>query len=151
MLPIKNILCPTDYSEASRVSLERACELARHFGSNIHLLHVMEAYETPYPYLGPPFNESVSWEPMIREQAAAALAKWELPKDAEGLNVQRSLLPGSPAVGIVNFAKENGIDLIVMPTHGRTGLAHVLLGSVAENVIRLSECPVLTVHVKRSK
>lgn len=146
MVPVRRILIPTDYSPASDAIADQACELAKHFGAEVHVLHIMEAFDTPYPYLGPPFNQNVTWEPLIRQQAEEALAKWPLPANAEGLTVKRALLTGSPAINIVNYAKENGVDLIIMATHGRTGLSHILLGSVAENVIRLSTCPVLTIR-----
>lgn len=150
MLPISKILHPTDLSENSRAALATACEWAKRFGAELHLLHVVDGIATPYPYLGPPFNEAAAWESMIRQKARLALAEWPLPDGNADLHVVRTLRNGSPILQIVEFAKEIGCDLIVMGTHGRSGLEHLLLGSVAENVVRRAPCSVLTVRPKQT-
>lgn len=146
MVAIKKILCPTDLSEECRPALATACELAKQFSAELYLLHVVAGLENPYPYLGPPFNEAMSWETMIRQRARAALNEWPLPEGFATLNVVRMLRNGSPTTNIVQYAQEAGIDLIVMGTHGRTGLGHLFLGSVAENVVRRAPCSVFTVR-----
>lgn len=146
MATIKTVLCPTDLSEESRPTLEAACEWAKRFGAELHLLHVVAGLSNPYPYLGPPFNEAASWEVMIRQRAQAALEALPLPRGAGTLKVVRELRSGSPAANIVDYAKETGSDLIVMGTHGRSGFSHLLLGSVAEHVVRRAACSVLTVR-----
>lgn len=146
MTAIKKILCPTDLSEECRPALAMACEWAKRFGAELHLLHVVAGLSTPYPYLGPPFNEAMSWETMIRQKARDALNALTLPEGFGSLKVVRELLSGSPITQIETYAKGQGIDLIVMGTHGRSGFSHLLLGSVAENVVRRAHCSVLTVR-----
>ncbi len=146
MAVIKKILCPTDLSDECRPALAMACEWAKQLGAELHLLHVVAGLSTPYPYLSPPFNEAMSWETMIRQKARDALNAWPLPDGFSSLKVVRELRSGSPIAYIEEFAKEKGIDLIVMGTHGRSGISHLLLGSVAENVVRRAPCSVLTVR-----
>ena len=146
MTAIKKILCPTDLSDECRPALAMACEWAKQFGAELHLLHVVAGLSTPYPYLGPPFNEAMSWETMIRQKARDALSAWPLPEGFSTVKVVRELRSGSPVTHIEEYAKAQGIDLIVMGTHGRSGFSHLLLGSVAENVVRRAPCSVLTVR-----
>ena len=146
MSTIKKILCPTDLSDECRPALAMACEWAKRFGAELHLVHVVDGLTNPYPYLGPPFNEAAAWETMIRQKAHAALDACPLPAGIESLKIVRELRSGSPIVNIVEYAKATGTDLIVMGTHGRSGLSHLLLGSVAENVVRHATCSVLTVR-----
>lgn len=110
------------------------------------MLHVVAGLSTPYPYLGPPFNEAMSWETMIRQKARDALNAWPLPEEFASLKVVRELRCGSPVTQIDEYAKTQAIDLIVMGTHGRSGVSHLFLGSVAENVVRRAPCSVLTVR-----
>lgn len=151
MASIKKILCATDLSNDCRSALAMACEWAKRFGAELHLLHVVAGLSNPYPYLGPPFNEAMSWETMIRQKAHTALDAWPLPEGFATLNVVRELRSGSPVTHIGEYAKEKGIDLIVMGTHGRSGFSHLLLGSVAENVVRRAPCSVLTVRPSERK
>ena len=146
MAAIKTILCPTDLSDECRPALLMACEWAQRFGSELHLLHVVDGLTNPYPYLGPPFNEAAAWETMIRQKAHTALDAWPLPEGFATLKIVRELKSGSPITHIVEYARATGIDLIVMGTHGRSGFSHLLLGSVAENVVRCAPCSVLTVR-----
>ena len=151
MLAIQKILCPTDLSDECRPALAMACEWAKRFGAELHLLHVVAGLSNPYPYLGPPFNEAMSWETMIRQKARIALDEWPLPEGFANLKVVRQMRSGSPIAHIVEYAQVTGIDLIVMGTHGRSGISHVLLGSVAENVVRRAPCSVLTVRPSEPK
>ena len=146
MVAIKKILCPTDLSDECRPALAMACEWAQRFGAELHLLHVVAGLSNPYPYLGPPFNEAMSWETMIRQKARDALNTWPLPEVFSTLKVVRELRSGSPVAHIVEYAQATGIDLIVMGTHGRCGFSHLLLGGVAENVVRRAPCSVLTIR-----
>ena len=146
MAAIKKILCPTDLSDECRPALAMTCEWAKRFGAELHLLHVVDGLTNPYPYLGPPFNEAAAWETMIRQKAHAALDAWPLPEGFATLKIVRELKSGSPITHIVEYARATGIDLIVMGTHGRSGFSHLLLGSVAENVVRCATCSVLTVR-----
>lgn len=146
MAAIKKVLCPSDLSDECRPALVMACEWARKFGAELHLLHVVAGLSTPYPYLGPPFNEAMSWETMIRQKARDALNALALPDGFASLKIVRELRSGSPAAHIEEYAKAQNINLIVMGTHGRSGFSHFLLGSVAENVVRRAPCSVLTVR-----
>jgi nucleotide-binding universal stress UspA family protein len=146
MAAIKRILCPTDLSDECKAAFEMACEWATQFGAELHLLHVVAELANPYPYLGPPFNEVVSLETMIRQKAETALGAWVPPDRFKALRIVRDLRGGSPIANILQYAEEKKVDLIVMGTHGRHGFSHLLLGSVAEHVVRRAPCPVLTVR-----
>jgi nucleotide-binding universal stress UspA family protein len=145
MLPITKILCPVDFSPSAEKALRYAEELGKHFGAEIILVHAFEdpAYIMPMTgYLGP--------EPGLMNQLRARLdeemERWKSAVAQAGFAVRTELLEGAPHQVIVDAAAEFGADLIVMSTHGRTGLSHALMGSVAERVIRLAHCPVLTVR-----
>jgi nucleotide-binding universal stress UspA family protein len=137
MLPIRTILHPTDFSENSQCAWEMACALARDYGARLLLVHV----ETPMPA----FAElgAIPPEPVDRRALECELAGIKPPDPT--LAVSRSLLFGDEPTTINRFAKENNADLIVMGTHGRTGLGRLLMGSVAESVLREAPCPVLTI------
>lgn len=140
MITLKKILVPVDFSRHSENAVRYGAELAAKFHAELVLLHVVD--NTPVM-----FSEGAVFTPEsmkeVLDKANAELGGIEIP---EGLNVTRVAREGHPFVEIVRFAKANGVDLIVVGTHGRTGLAHLLLGSVAENVVRKAPCPVLTVH-----
>lgn len=143
MIQLKNILLPTDFSESALRSTQYALEMARTFDATLHLLHVIE---DPVVYL--PMFESY---PMpTREQfemyAEDRLENWIVEQDRGDLDIEYHWAHGSPAAEIVRFAKGNDADLIVMGTHGRGVTSHLLMGSVAENVVRKAPCAVLTVH-----
>ena len=121
---VRQILFATDFSESSDAAARVARDYARHFGARLHLLHVD----------WPGADKAVP-PPLI------TLAD-ELGGDVSVLTAVES---GSPAVQIVRYAARHGIDLIVLGTHGRTGVSRALLGSVAERVVRTAPCPVLTV------
>ena len=144
---LKRILCPTDFSANSQHALEFACALVDQFQADLHVLHVLpvdmiQAMADPYVAYGMPSN----LEERMRASAERTLAEIPDSSWAGNQRVVRSLRHGSPFVEIVKYARENNIDLIVLGTHGRSGLSHVLLGSVAENVVRKAGCPVLTVR-----
>lgn len=144
MQTFKNILVPTDFSEPAEQATEMAISLALKFDTKLTLLHV---HFVPTSYYG--YGEGLYWpvEDLAREAQKAldeALAKLkERYPRAEGV-----LDSGNPSEQILSVAKDRGIDLIVMGTHGRRGLKHVLLGSVAEKVVRRSPVPVLTVSAR---
>jgi universal stress protein A len=141
---IKRILVPTDFSDPSHDALTTAMGFASAFGGALDLVHVTlaSAYSLPPPIdVGTiPMDVSKSLE-----QATAGLASEEARVRAAGLPCESATLFGRPDTEIVERAITTRADLIVMGTHGRSGLAHALMGSVAERVVRHSPCPVLIV------
>lgn len=139
MTAITRILVPTDFSETSDAALDYAKELAATLGASIHLVHV---FEDPYRVaaFAPEVYGGVS--PGLREAAIARAERELRARVPESFD----LLTGPTAQAIVDCAAERGADLIVMGTHGRTALAHLVLGSVAEHVVRTARCPVLTIR-----
>jgi nucleotide-binding universal stress UspA family protein len=142
------ILVPTDFSEPSDAALEYAKELAARFGASLHLLHVVEepfvvgiAAERYVP-------ESPEITATLRADAEFRLAERLTEAERAKLRATSEVLTGPSAPTIVNAARDLAIDLIVMGTHGRTGIAHAIMGSVAERVVRAAQCPVLTVHTR---
>jgi nucleotide-binding universal stress UspA family protein len=141
----KRICCPIDFSDASRAAMEVAADLARRFGAELLLLH---AY--PVPGFTFPDGSVVASPRMMQEladQAARHLGDWKA--DAERLGAPRvatATCVGEPAGEILDCAAERQADLLVLGTHGRTGLEHAIMGSVAERVVRRAKIPVLTVH-----
>lgn len=142
----KRICCPIDFSDASRAAMEVAADLARRGGANLVLLH---AY--PIPGYTFPDGSVVASPRMMQEladQARKHLEEWRL--EAEKLvgapRVRCETAIGEPAAEILSFARSSGADLLVLGTHGRTGLEHALMGSIAERVVRRAHCPVLTVR-----
>ena len=146
----KRICCPIDFSDTARAAMEVAAELARRLGAQLSLLHV-------YPIPGYTFPDgSVVASPKmleeLAEQAERHLGEWKREAEAMGCGgVTVAKSSGEAAAEIVAFAKEQGMDLLVMGTHGRTGFTHALLGSVAERVVRRAACPVLTVRLPEPK
>jgi nucleotide-binding universal stress UspA family protein len=137
MLSVQHILAPTDFSERSAYAFGLACSLARDHGARLTVLHVVP----------PPMAEAVGGvmtpEPDRHEEEWARLRRL-LPTDS-GIPVEHLLAEGEAGEAIVRAARECNCDLIVMGTHGRTGLGRALLGSVAEKVLRQAPCPVVTV------
>lgn len=146
MTAIRRILFPTDFSEQSKAAERFACELADQFQAQLHVISVLEdAYflaPEPSSMLMLPPNLFAEAQRQIEESVA------NVPPEAwsRGKQVIRTTRIGSAYSEIVKYANEHKIDLIVIGTHGRTGLMHVLLGSVAERVVRHAPCAVLTVR-----
>lgn len=146
MLTLKTILVPTDFSEASEAALEYAKGLAQAFGASIHVVHVTEDL-LAHAWSAEVYVASM---PNLREEidkeARDRLATMVTDDERARFNVSTAVIAGNPFLEIVRYAKANDIDLIVIGTHGRGPIAHMLLGSVAEKVVRKSPCPVLTVR-----
>jgi nucleotide-binding universal stress UspA family protein len=132
------ILFPTDFSTLGQSALELATSLARDRGAKLIIAHVEEP---PMAYGGGEFYYGLD-EPN-RDELKKMLAE-VMPSDPS-VEFEHRLVIGSPASAILYLAEQEGVELIVMPTHGRTGLMRVLMGSVAEEVVRKAKCPVLTV------
>jgi len=144
MPEIRRILCATDFSNASLRAYEYAIDLAARLKAEIVVVHV---YEVPTYTLPDGMVEvPVEVESELRNRLERQLEGFARSADAVGVRVIRELRSGVAYVEIAHAARELGADLIAIGTHGRTGLAHLLLGSVAERVVRLSEVPVLTIR-----
>jgi len=138
---IQRVLFPTDFSDFSEKSLPFAVSLCKEFSAKLTLLHATEI-----PMVLPEFmpDSVMALGPEMERSARSTL---ELKTAAiEGIEVEGVPVTGVPHTEICRYAEENDIDLIVMPTHGRSGLGHILFGSVAEKVVRLAHCPVLTIR-----
>jgi nucleotide-binding universal stress UspA family protein len=142
MLEIRSILCPVDFSEHSRGALEAAADIARRFDARLSLLHVIEPVLYPVAYGLPPVS-SVDYESVARESAEKTLA--QLAAGLSGLKPATRVDSGAASQRICELAKSEGHDLIVVATHGYTGLKHVFMGSTAERVVRHASCAVLVV------
>jgi len=146
MIRIKRVLVPTDFSRMSELALSYALSLAARDGAALHLLHVVDdaVFAAAYAdglYVELPLLRSRAIEDGERKLAAAAEAV-----KAANIDVTTDVVVGKPAACITQAAEQRGTDLIVMGTHGRSGLAHLMLGSVAERVLRMAPCPVMTVR-----
>ena len=139
---LERILLPTDFSEPALAAARYAFGLARRFGATVCLLHVIE---DPVVYLPPFDHQAIPTKDEMEAFAQTALAEWVLPDGAEECPIERRYRHGTPFVQIIHEAREQSVDLIVLGTHGRGGVAHLLMGSVAERVVRKSPCPVMTV------
>jgi nucleotide-binding universal stress UspA family protein len=141
----KRILCPIDFSDASRAALEAAAEVAKRYGAKVALFH---AYPVPgYTFPDGSFVASSKMLDELSEQAQRHLEEWKAIAEGLGIaQVEIATAIGEPAHEILAFAKAQKADLLVLGTHGRTGIQHALMGSVAERVVRRSTCPVLTVR-----
>jgi nucleotide-binding universal stress UspA family protein len=148
---IKKILVPVDFSEGAKPALALAASMARTFGASIDLLHVWQPPPLiPFPVvIVPSASEStpINMEELARTTAGAQMKELAARLRDQGVAEVRSRVAiGSPAHEIVELAALGHFDLIVVGTHGRTGVAHAVLGSVAEKVVRRASCPVLTVR-----
>lgn len=146
MIKLNRIVVATDFGEAADAALDYGRALARTFGAELTLLHVAENLSTAAygieGYVGgyPDFQRDI--EESARKQLEALLTE----QDRADLAAQPVLLTSnSPELAIVDFAREINADVIIMGTHGRGTMAHLLMGSVAERVVRTAPCPVLTV------
>jgi nucleotide-binding universal stress UspA family protein len=146
MPDIKRVLVPTDFSPASDIAFRYAVDLAQRHGASIHLLHVVEesSLAAAYPdgfYVEPPGLRAQAIDEAIgrlKEMLAIAIAV--------RITTTTEVQVGRAAATIADVAGTRGIDLIVMATHGRSGIAHLVMGSVAEHVVRIAPCAVLTVR-----
>ena len=150
MVTIERILHPTDFSENSKRSLDYACTLASQFQAQLHLLFVVaDAVVSVAPPMSGFLPEGYAED--VMQSAESNLAQLKLGTQAENLDVVREVVHGSAFLEIIRYANDREMDMLVMGTHGYTGLMHLLMGSVAENVVRKASCPVLTVHPEDHK
>jgi nucleotide-binding universal stress UspA family protein len=147
---IRRIMIPIDYSENSKVALAYGAELALGFGASVDIVHVWDrpTYVTDAVMVQRPGEAHKPLGELIRENAqhdmTEFLSQVSLPA---ALSTSSRLVPGEPASALLAELNKGEHDLVVLSTHGRTGFAHLLLGSIAEKLVRLSPVPVLTVPV----
>ncbi|MBI2882055.1 MAG: universal stress protein [Candidatus Tectomicrobia bacterium] len=145
MKEFRRILAPTDFSPYSEEGLRYAAFLARKFGAEVVVYHVLTPKEMEARESLPPPSSYV--DEIYRDAEKEAVDQFHKALGEEnGLRVRGAASSGVPFVEIIRKAREEGCDLIVMATHGRTGLSHILMGSVAEKVVRMADCPVITIR-----
>jgi len=150
MLPITKILCPTDFSEPSYKALEAASEMAKNFNAEIILIHILSPVFIYPAAAAPGIMKTRDINDIDRDEMAYKSLSMTLEQRVPDPIKARSILgKGNPADEIARSAKNEKADLIVIGTHGFTGWRHLVLGSVAEKVVRLSHCPVLTIPAHR--
>ena len=148
MPKISKIVCPVDFSNCAQQALNYAADLAKQFDAELSIVHAYEdpaAYVTPMPmsgYVGPGAELLLE----LRKQLEVRLTQTKDEVEKRGVRVRSELLEGAPYRVVLDWAKEFGADLIVVGTHGHTGLTHALLGSVTERIVRMAHCPVLTIR-----
>jgi len=150
MISLRRVLVPMDFSEDSEDALRYGRAMAFAFGSELHLLHVVQdPYTQPWAaeaFPSPLDDVLAEWEKEARRRLEAAIP----PGERDGVLV--AVQVGSPFLEIVRYAADHAVDLIVIGTHGRGPIGHMLLGSVADRVLRKAPCPVLTVrHAARTR
>ncbi len=152
-MAIRQILVPTDFSAPSRAALDYAAELAPALGASIDVLHVWELPVFVPPSMLPDAGVAdLSLLDIYRKGAESQLAEFVAKAKEQGLRVRTSFAElGPPSQTIAEFADRRAYDLVVIGTHGRTGLAHAVIGSVAERVVRYAHCPVLAVRAKKEE
>ena len=139
----KRILCPVDFSDISKRVLEIAADLAKRFGADLHVIHV---FQLPATMLEAVYEDPTDMEEEIRQRLNDKLNEFVQKTKKPDVKITTGVYEGVPDVEIIKSTRENKADMIVMGTRGKTGLSHVLLGSVAERVIRNAEVPVMTVR-----
>ena len=147
MLPLKKILCPTDFSNPSFEAINIATELAMHFSSDLIVIHVV----APIPVIATEYTSSAAFNVQEYQQLMEASSMKTLEEQIEkripkGVSVRSMLSLGDPANQIVHTAEDEQVDLIVIATRGQTGLKRLVFGSVAEKVVRLASRPVLSIR-----
>ena len=144
-----NILVPTDGSATSRIAVDNAVDIAEKYDATVHALYVVDVDATSYG-LGTEQVDRIRQGhldemPEVKEDAEEATEYVADAAEEAGLDYEEHIRVGEPARAIRKFVEENDIDLVVMGSHGRSGLSRVILGSVAEKVLRRTHLPVLIV------
>ncbi|MBS0262844.1 MAG: universal stress protein [Planctomycetes bacterium] len=146
MITLKKILFATDFSDCAKAAQAYAAGFAEQFHAELHVLHVLPDVALMMPDPGTALTLPANYLLDLKNEAQKSLDQLLPASTHPGLAVVRSVCVGNPFVEIVNYAEAQGIDLIVVGTHGRGALLHLLMGSVAEKVVRKAKCPVLTVR-----
>jgi nucleotide-binding universal stress UspA family protein len=145
-MQIKTILFPTDFSNGARAAMDHAISLAKDYQAKLILLYVIQDISIAEWYI----PSSISAGELVEDMQKSAwqeMDKWIAEVSKQVKDVEKMVVRGVPFVEIIQTAKERNADLIVIGTHGRTGIDHMLFGSTAEKVVRKAACPVLTVRI----
>jgi nucleotide-binding universal stress UspA family protein len=145
-MQIKTVLFPTDFSNGARAAMDYALSLAKDYNAKLILLYVIQDISIAEWYI----PSSISATDLVEDMQKSAwkeMEKWGAEAAEAVKDVEKMVVRGVPFVEIIRTAKEKNADMIVIGTHGRTGIDHMLFGSTAEKVVRKSPCPVLTVRV----
>ena len=148
MITLRRILVPIDFSPHSDQALKYAVALAEKFSAQLFLVHAFQdvsIYQTEVVSGAPPILPPVE---QLTASARGEMDRLVSERQLHRFNVHTEIVEGAPVEEIVDYAKEKDIDLIVLATHGRGWLAHAIMGSVAEKVVRKAPCPVLTVRLE---
>ncbi len=141
----QKVLIATDFSPASKVAISRGLDLARQFGAQVHLLHVVPVAETAGIPALEPMPPAQDWLPAALAEARSNMQELVSSLELDGLDVETHVIESDfPAPGILRYAETHDIDVVTVGTHGRRGLRRLLVGSVAEEVVRLAACTVFT-------
>ena len=143
MFELKRILLATDLSEYAGHATNYACELADRFEAELHVLYVFNELLPSADWTYPQLDEHIQ---AFQRQQAEALTKVVPAEWQKSHHVVHATAEGRAEVEIIRYAKAHEIDLIVLATHGRTGLPHLIIGSTAEHIVRMASCPVLTIR-----
>lgn len=145
MITIERILWPTDFSDASKRALPLVNGMARRFGAHVHILYVLPSLPPMAATPGHGAAGMTAYLESMDEHAHETLDELLDTAIADDVDATASVRPGSPAHQIAEVADAENVDLIILATHGETGLKRLVVGSVAEKVVRLAPCPVLSV------
>jgi nucleotide-binding universal stress UspA family protein len=145
-MKIQTILFPTDFSNGARAAMDHAVSLAKDYQARLILLYVIQDISIAEWYIPSTLSVTDLVEDM-QKSAWKEMEKWSAEVSAGVKEVEKMVVRGVPFVEIIGTAKEKNADLIVIGTHGRTGIDHMLFGSTAEKVVRKAPCPVLTVRI----
>jgi len=148
MIQLNSILVPLDFSDFSKQAFRYALALAEKFDAKMELLNVLIDMEALVPEPGMLISTSDQFMQDQKESALKTMQEWIEECSAQQYSIECKTVIGTPFLEIIRHAKAADSDLIIIGTHGRTGLQHVLMGSVAEKVVRKAPCPVLTVRIK---
>lgn len=145
-MKVERILFPTDFSEGASNALSYAVDLAEHYNARLYILHVVYDIQRAAGFNIPHISSDELYDE-LKDWAAKELEKSSI-EETRGLsNIEKVVVQGIPYEEIVDFAKKEKIDMIVIGTYGRSGLERFIYGSTAERVVRIAPCPVVTVRV----
>ncbi len=145
-MQIRTILFPTDFSQGARAAMDYAVSLAQDYKARLILLYVIQDISIAEWYI-PSSISAADLVADMQKSASKEMEKWAAEVGGRVPGVETLIERGVPFVEIIRVAREKNADLLVIGTHGRTGIDHMLFGSTAEKVVRKSPCPVLTVRM----